>query len=86
MIIHVGSISINIGKVVSCFVILLHLMRVGFGELDEFLTVVVHSYVVLVSHLVANVILDVEYFAFKYSLLAYSIFSSSIVFCCFLRC
>jgi hypothetical protein len=34
-------------------------MRVVFGELDEFLTVIVHSCVVFVSHLVANAILDV---------------------------
>jgi hypothetical protein len=59
MIRHVRSISINIRKMVSCFVILFHLMRVAFGELDEFLTVVVHPCVVLISHLVANTILDV---------------------------
>jgi hypothetical protein len=37
MIRHIGSISINIRSIrdmVSCFVVLLHLVRVGFGELD----------------------------------------------------
>jgi hypothetical protein len=42
MIMHVRRISINIANMVSCFDILLHLMRVAFGELDEFLTIVVH--------------------------------------------
>jgi hypothetical protein len=45
---------------VSCFVILLHLMRVVFDELDEFLTIVVYPCVMLISHLVFNVILDVR--------------------------
>jgi hypothetical protein len=35
-------------------------MRVAFGELDEFLTIVVHPCVVLISHLLANAILDVR--------------------------
>jgi hypothetical protein len=59
MIRHVRSISINIRNIVSCFVVLLHLMRVAFGELDEFSTIVVHPCVVLVSHLIANTIIDV---------------------------
>jgi hypothetical protein len=42
MIRHVRSFSINIRNMVYCFVVLLHLMRVAFGELDEFLTIVVH--------------------------------------------
>jgi hypothetical protein len=56
---HVRSISINIGKMVSCFVVLLHLMSVAFGELDKLLTIVVHPCVVFVSCLVLNAILDV---------------------------
>jgi hypothetical protein len=43
MIRHVRSISINIRNMISFFVVLLHLMRVVFGELDELLTIVVHS-------------------------------------------
>jgi hypothetical protein len=39
---HVRRISINIRNMVSYFVVLLHLMRVAFGELYEFLTIVVH--------------------------------------------
>jgi hypothetical protein len=42
---HVRSISINIRSMrgmVSCFVVLLHLVRVGFGELDELFAIVVH--------------------------------------------
>jgi hypothetical protein len=60
MIRHIRSISINIKNMVSCFVVLVHLMRVAFVELDEFLTIVVHPCVMLVSHLVANTILDVR--------------------------
>jgi hypothetical protein len=63
MIIHVRSININIrsiGGMVSFFVVLLHLVRVGFGELDELFAIVVHPWIVLVSHLVPNVIFDVR--------------------------
>jgi hypothetical protein len=42
MIRYVRHISINIRNIVSYFDILFHLMRVVFGELDEFLTIVVH--------------------------------------------
>jgi hypothetical protein len=43
---------------VSCFVVLIHLMRDAFGKSNEFFVIVVHPYVVLVSHLVANDIID----------------------------
>jgi hypothetical protein len=43
MIRYVRSISIKIRNMVSCFVVLFHLMRVAFGELYEFLTIVVHT-------------------------------------------
>jgi hypothetical protein len=42
---HVRSISINIRSMrgmVSYFVVLFHLMRVAFGEFDEFFAIVVH--------------------------------------------
>jgi hypothetical protein len=39
MIRHVRRISINIRNMVRCFVVLLRLMRVAFGELNEFLTI-----------------------------------------------
>jgi hypothetical protein len=54
------SININIRNMVSCFIVLLHLMRVVFDELNEFLPIVVHPCIVLIFHLVANVILDVR--------------------------
>jgi hypothetical protein len=45
MIRHVRIISIkirSIGDMVSCFVVLLHLVRVAFGELNELFAIVVH--------------------------------------------
>jgi hypothetical protein len=57
---HVRRASINIINMVSCFVVLFHLMRVGSSELDEFLTIAVHPLVVLISHLVTNAIFDVR--------------------------
>jgi hypothetical protein len=60
MIRHIRSVSMDIRNMVSYFIVLLHLMRVTFGELDEFLTIVVHPYVMLVSHLIANAIFDVR--------------------------
>jgi hypothetical protein len=50
MIRHVRSININNRNMVSCFIVLLHLMSVDFSELDEFLTIVVHPSIVLISH------------------------------------
>jgi hypothetical protein len=41
--------------------LLLLMVDIGLGELDEFLTFSVHPIVVLVSHLVANVILDMRH-------------------------
>jgi hypothetical protein len=60
MIRHVRRISFNIRNMVSCFVVLLYLMRVAFGELDEFLTIGIHPYVVLISHLVTNAVFDIR--------------------------
>jgi hypothetical protein len=62
MIRHIGSISINIRSIidmVSCFVVFLHLVRVGFDELVGLFAIVVHPSIVFVSDLVSNVILDV---------------------------
>jgi hypothetical protein len=46
MINHVRSISVNVRRMrgmISCFVVLLlHLVRVAFGELDDFFIIVVH--------------------------------------------
>jgi hypothetical protein len=49
----------TIRDMVNYFVVLLHFVGVGFGELDESFTIV-HSWVVLVSHLVPYVILDMR--------------------------
>jgi hypothetical protein len=73
---NMRSISIRMRNIVSNLgALLLLLLDIGLGELDEFWTFSVHSRVVLVTHLVANGIL-----AFKYALVAYLIFSSSMPF------
>jgi hypothetical protein len=50
-----GNIVSNLGA------LLLLLLDIGLGELDEFLTFSVHPGVVLVIHLIANVILDMRH-------------------------
>jgi hypothetical protein len=70
------NISIRIRNIASNLgTLLLLLLDISLSELDEFLTFSVHPRVVLVTHLVANGIL-----AFKYALVAYLIFSSSMPF------
>jgi hypothetical protein len=56
------SISIRIRNIVSNLgALLLLLLDIVLGELDEFLTFSVHPRVVLVIHLVANAILDMRH-------------------------
>jgi hypothetical protein len=56
------SISIRMRNIVSSLgALLLLLLDIGLGELDEFLTFSVHTRVVLITHLVANVILDMRH-------------------------
>jgi hypothetical protein len=56
------SISIRMRNIVSNLgVLLLFLLDIGLGELDEFFTFSVHLRVVLITHLVANVILDMRH-------------------------
>jgi hypothetical protein len=55
------SISIRIRSIVSGLdTLLLLLLDIGLGELDEFLTFSVHSRVVLITIFVANSTLDIE--------------------------
>jgi hypothetical protein len=57
---NMRSINIRIRSMVSGLdVLLLLLLDIGFGELDEFLTSCVHRRVVLVTGLVANSTFDV---------------------------
>jgi hypothetical protein len=60
-------------------------LDIGLSELDEFLIFSVHPRVVLVTHLVANTILDMRHSFIKYALFAYLIFLSSMPLCCLLR-
>jgi hypothetical protein len=56
------SINIRMENIVSNLgALLLLLLDIGLGELDEFLTFSVHLRVVLVTHLIANVILDMRH-------------------------
>jgi hypothetical protein len=57
---NMRRISIRIRSMVSSLdVLLLLLLDIGFGKLDELLTSCVHHRVVLVTDLVANFTLDV---------------------------
>jgi hypothetical protein len=57
------NISIRIRSIVSGLdVLLLFLLDIGYGDLDEFLTSCVHPYVMLVTGLVANSTLDMWHF------------------------
>jgi hypothetical protein len=59
---NMRSISIRIRNIISNLgVLLLLLLDIGLGELDEFLTFSVHPRVVLVTHLVANAIFDMRH-------------------------
>jgi hypothetical protein len=56
------SISIRMRNIVSNLgVLILLLLDIGLGELDEFLTFSIHPSVVLVTHLIVNVILDMRH-------------------------
>jgi hypothetical protein len=56
------SISIRMRNIVSNLgALLLLLLDIGLGELDKFFTFSVHPRVVLVTHLVANDILDMRH-------------------------
>jgi hypothetical protein len=58
---NMRSISIRIRGIVSCLdTLLLLLLDIGLGELDEFLTFSVHPRVVLITIFVANSILDMS--------------------------
>jgi hypothetical protein len=74
---NMRSISIRIRDIVSGLdTLLLLLLDIGLGELDEFLIFSVHPRVVLITIFIANSFLICGLLAFKKTLLAYSTFSS----------
>jgi hypothetical protein len=59
---NMRSISIRMRNIINNLgALLLLLLDIGLGELDEFLTFSVYSRVVLVTHLVANAIFDMRH-------------------------
>jgi hypothetical protein len=74
---NMRDISIRIRSIVSGLdTFLLLVLDIFLGELDKFLTLYVHPRVVLVPIFISNCTLDMLLFAFKKTLLTYSIFSS----------
>jgi hypothetical protein len=71
------SISIRIRGIVSDLdTLLLLLLDISIGELDEFLTFGVHPRVVLITIFIVNFIFICDLLAFKKTFLTYSTFSS----------
>jgi hypothetical protein len=74
---NMRDISITIRSIASGLdILLLLLLDICLGELDEFLILCVHSGVVFVTILYSIPLLLCDLLAFKKTLLTYSIFSS----------
>jgi hypothetical protein len=74
---NMRSISIGIKDIVSSFdALLLLLLDISLGELDEFLTLCIYPRVVLVSIFVVNSTIDIWPSCIQEKFLTYSTFSS----------